>query len=137
MNKMYYWSILMLMLIAMPLLVACSGDDEPEQSRSTSAYYVKYEASYYFGSQIINTFNVNYMTDKGMMKYENEAYGRRQEWEGTYGPFKKGDNVSLTVKCTAGEVTGRIYVSRDKEPFVIKNEGTSQRKLTLDYTIDF
>ena len=58
-------------------------------------------------------------------------------WEGTYGPFKKGDKVSLLVS-SARVNHAIISASRNQEPFVIKAEKhTENKEISLSYTIDF
>ena len=122
-------------LMVIMTLFSCKDDEDNTQIPQNDAYYVKYEASSYFGFQATSTFSVNYTTENGVMKFEEENVGRSHSWDGTYGPFKKGDQIVLSIKCSVGEVTGRLYVSRNKEPFVIKAEGTKENKIELKYTI--
>ena len=78
---------------------------------------------------------ITFTTEKGQEKISKS--GNSVEWEGTYGPFKKGVSVSLDV-TTAVNNHARIYASRDKEPFVIKAEDTqTNRPIQLSYKIDF
>ena len=63
-------------------------------------------------------------------------------WEGTYGPFKKGDVVKLTAAPQASTVVStnyiRIYVSCNNSPFGIKKEITSDYNnppLSISYTM--
>lgn len=60
-------------------------------------------------------------------------------WDGTYCPLTKGTTIRMNVASkTSGEYNhARIYVSRDKEPFVIKAEDAGNHDIALSYTIDF
>ncbi len=145
--------LLMLMLIASlacVCFVACgdSKEDEPEipnqpetpVQKEDPRYYVKYEAQ--MPSKWTNTIKtITFATEKGKQIVNTTE----KAWEGTYGPLKKGDKVYLTIKSNSPNEYdyvqsynhARIYVSRDKEPFVIKAEDEGQEDLTLVYTIDF
>ena len=67
------------------------------------------------------------------------------KWEGTYGPFQKGSELSIKVEAVRGPVTNtvdsyvRLSVSRDEEPFVVKGEerGRGESVLSTSYVIDF
>ena len=81
---------------------------------------------------------LRFATEKGIEKQE---FRGSYNWEATYGPVKKGFETYMW--CISSEdprwtnLHGRIYVSREKEPFVLKAEGSDGDDLTLRYTIDF
>ena len=62
-------------------------------------------------------------------------------WEATYGPLKKGFTTYLKFVNQStydlNQCHARIYVSREKEPFVIKAEESGVNSLNLSYQIDF
>lgn len=145
--------LLMLMLIASlacVCFVACgdSKEDEPEMPNQTETptqkeevrYYVKYETQ--MPSKWTNTIKtITFASEKGKQTFNTTE----KSWEATYGPLKKGEKVYLTIKSNSPDEYNyvqsynhaRIYVSRDKEPFVIKAEDEGRNDLTLVYTIDF
>lgn len=139
MKKTIRTSVIMLMVAFMSFASACSGDDNENTTNNVvnqDSYYVKYEAQSKIAIKLKYTFSVSYTTELGVKTYEKEGVGYGSSWEGTYGPFKKGNKVILTIKSSSGTCTGRIYVSRNKEPFVIKAEGEGGG-VDLSYTIDF
>ena len=128
--------------MAIMVLTACSSNDDNQNEIITpqeeSRYYIKYEVDSSsrtgFGTMSYDQI-ITFTTEKG-----NESItktGKEIEWEATYGPFKKGASVSLSVSA-AFMNHARIYASRDKEPFVIKAEDTKENgSIQLSYTIDF
>ena len=112
------------------VMISCSsGDGAPENPEDAARYYVKYEVNSKFGYGVTASQTIKFTT-------ENKA-STSMNWEGTYGPFKKGDFISLSVSNSIMDIHGRIYVGRDKEPFVIKAEGSGKKNLNLQTTIDF
>lgn len=119
------------------IMVGCSKDDEPTAEDS---YYVKYE--WQMSSQHSNIDKeISFITENGKQTFTTQSYS----WEGTYGPLKKGTKVYLNCICKSPSEYSysqtnnhaRIYISRNKEPFVIKAEKEGKRNITLIYTIDF
>lgn len=144
--------LLLMMATATLAFVSCSKDDDDvaqvmpkeQQDQQTdnqveeTRYYVKYEVSY--GTVFRNNkAKVTFMTETGLNTIQ--ISGQKGSWEGTYGPLKKHQNISLklAIDGTDNENSchARIYVSRDKEPFVIKAEGSGVNTLELSYKIDF
>ena len=133
-------STILLASIAIVYLESCSKDDDNRTSSNENkrdAYYVRYEAHSNSGYKVNNTFSVTYTSDLGLQMYNRESVGYGNSWEGTYGPFRKGDGISLHIMCSSGDVNGRIYVSRNEEPFVVKAEGKNRGSITLEYIIDY
>lgn len=123
-------------LFSLFAFVSCGGDDEDDFANSNDNYYVKYEVT--AGQQV----SYAYYTDRSI-SYSDvdriESFDvRNKEWEGTYGPFKKGQTVQLSV-TTSGKTNSnaRISVSINKEPFVVKAEQRESNNIKLSYTIDF
>ena len=130
------------------ILSSCTKNEEemdvvnpPQQtvSQEESRYYIKYEVdsssknvfSSYVYEQTIR-FTTDKETEQIVLKGE-----RGYTWDATYGPFKKGDKVSLFVSEAINN-HARIYASIDKEPFVIKAEDSQNNSpINLSYTIDF
>lgn len=116
------------------IAVSCSTDDDEAR------YYVKYEVS--FKSQHINSNRViKFATENGIQTMNLDQQSSAVSWEGTYGPVSK--NFTASIECTTDDymyrsnIHARIYVSRDKEPFVIKAENEDSRSISLSYKIDF
>ena len=133
MKKFFYF----VLCIAFFSLYACSSDNDnlSEETR----YYVKYEVEAY--TQHINVPKIiTFITETGKESIElNDK--NTHTWEGTYGPVSKGFEAQII--CELGkdynyrrEFHARIYVSREKEPFVIKAEDTDT-SINLTYKIDF
>lgn len=153
MRKIKLLTLMLIASLACVCFVACGDnkEDEPEIPNQTETpaqkeeveearYYVKYEAQ--MPSKWTNTVKtITFASEKGKQIINTTE----KSWEGTYGPLKKGDKVYLTIKSNNPDEYdyvqsynhARIYVSRDKEPFVIKAESEGQEDLTLVYTIDF
>ena len=133
---------LLILFISLLSLVSCSKDDsnspvEPGNStQNNNVYYVKYEVTMFNPSRFKQV--INYTTEKG----EKTTSTTSSTWEGTYGPFKKGQTVSLTATPTATSSLVstnyvRIYVSCNNSPFGIKSENTSDKNdgLSTKYTL--
>ena len=133
-------------LLAITFIASCSKDESnddvkddveenktTEQPQNVDKYYVQYE---------VQTEKRVYICDKHIT-YKDVDKGKeittRQEWSGTYGPFKKGDNVYLRVSInnTLNMMSARISVSKNQEPFTIKAETIKSNSISLKYTIDF
>lgn len=145
------FGITILSLIFFCLILSCSKDDEQtisekpktedqtqndNQKEEEARYYVKYEIEIKHDRKD-DTMSIEFTTDKGKEKVS----GLAENWSGTYGPVKKGFKASLScsLKTIAyrKELHGRIYVCREKEPFVIKAEDRKDGSLWIYYTIDF
>ena len=126
------------------MLCGCSDDDDeckiPQEKPQVEEvrYYVKYELAVKADAKNKYT-TFNFATDKGIQKKYLEG---SKTWEATYGPVNKGFQTSFDCTMNNGDarwtnVHGRIYVSRGKEPFVLKAEGDDGASFSLRYTIDF
>ena len=135
-HNLYYLIVLMIMTMFVSSCTAESElDKEPEES---ARYYVKYEVNVKNGWSSKTTHTITFTSEDGPASIVHEVKGFGSiKWEGTYGPFQKGDKVSLSAKNHQMDYHGRIYISREKEPFVIKAEGTGAEILNLQATIDF
>ena len=139
-KNFFYLSLLLLF----PLVQSCSKDDDnnierPQQEEPTR-YYVKYEVT--STTQHVNVNRVvKFATEKGEESISLEERKNTVSWEGTYGPVQKGFVTSLDCSIPnytySSVIHARIYVSREKEPFVIKSEGEGKYFLQLSYKIDF
>lgn len=99
-------------------------------------YYVKYE--------VTNGKLVSYSkTSERHLRYKDidkeKTITVSGEWNGTYGPFKKGDRVYLYVSSSSARynANARLSVSKNKEAFTIKAEQTEVLSAGLVYTIDY
>lgn len=131
--KKSIYSVVVLMM-SLFIFISCSADDDFENAR----YYVKYEVNSNSDYGVSTNQSIKYTSENGIEIFSQEGkHVRSLKWEGTYGPFKKGDAISLFVSNSIMKIHARIYVSRDKEPFVIKAEDTQNNILSLEYQIDF
>lgn len=116
-------------------LNSCSND-EPS---SKDSYYVKYEVkttSQYYYSDV----TIQVTTENGV---EKKVVSR--DWEGTFGPISKETPIILNVThdgqyyvIEKSSFNGRISISKNNSPFVLKAENSSNGKpLNMTYTIDF
>lgn len=125
-------------IISCFVLLSCTKDDDNDNTtyQDDSRYYIKYEVS----SKSVDrrNFDQTYTikTEKGIETIKKTG-SSSYSWEGTYGPFKKGEEVSLLVS-SAYFNHAKISASRNQEPFVIKAEKDIENKeISLSYTIDF
>lgn len=125
-------SVFLLIGLMMPTWVSCSSDDDD------SDYYVKYEVKNgQSNSSLVRrscTWNITY---KDVTK--EATINNSNNWEGTYGPFKKGDKVYLNASRVQGtfNTVARISVSKDNAAFTIKAEIERQGNASLEYVIDY
>lgn len=111
------------------LLCACSSDDndapqKEEEKEEDVRYYVKYEVT--AKTQHINPIKtIKFTTEEGSKTIELTG-SLTSEWEATYGPVSK--DFVAQLECSVNNYNysqtfhARIYICRDKEPFVIKAE---------------
>lgn len=130
MNSILNKLVLILFFILSLGFSSCGDDD---------TYYVRYEvktSSRYVFSEI----QVEITTENGVEKRIVPP-----NWNGTFGPIKSSSEVILNV-IYPGEsyvynltsFTGRISISKNNEPFVLKAEEiANQRPLSMSYIIDF
>ena len=120
------------------LLCSCSKEEsnEPLPPAESNVYYVKYEVKVLVPNHFSQT--ITYTTESGVRTVSTTS----STWEGTYGPFKKGDLVKLTAKAQASTIKStnyiRIYVSCNNSPFGIKKEASSDYNnppLSISYTM--
>ena len=136
-------------LLPIMIMASCSKDDieevknlnneddkTSEQPQNADNYYVKYEV--HSGSQIsYASYTERTITYKDVVK--EQRITTRQGWDGTYGPFKKGDKVYLRVTSNIAKynTNARISVSKNKEAFTIKAEERESSTINLEYTISY
>ena len=131
-----------MMVSAACMFLSCSKDDDDndnvKQPVEETRYYVKYEVSCSSLHNAKRTYS--FSTEKGDQTVTSENHGSTK-WEGTYGPVSKMffAKFSCTIDEKEQDCTchARIYVSREKEPFVIKAEGTGRKSLNISYQINF
>lgn len=135
-SKLKLFPALLLMLM-FTFVTACSSDDDtyvPTTEPSGDSYYVKYEYKVVEG-YINNAHHSNIVIKD--VDGEKKIQAQRN-WEGTYGPFKKGEKVYMKGSSNCGyDVSGKISVCKNSEPFSIKAEQTKLRKIDMSYTIDY
>ena len=138
---------LVLILISLSFF-ACSEDDNENETKvpeSKSEYYVKYH--FICGDDIGRRyvkFTINYVNEK--LEKASKIYGQNSSvWGGgksSYedeiicGPFKYGDNISLSTSNEQSVYSRllEISVSKDNSPFALKVSKNSQE---ISYTINF
>ena len=131
MKKLFY------LLLALPLvLLSACGDDDDSGNNSQDSYYVKYEVEN--GKAISGaaktTRNITYKT----VTSEKVITVVDKPWDGTYGPFKRGDKVYMIISASGKYSTNaRLSVSKNKEAFAIKDEFRDATGGILDYIINY
>ena len=143
--------IMMLIIALFPIMTACGGDDEDvdvntpvntekgneevTSPESNDNYYVKYEVEE--GSQ--NSYGRAERTVVYKDVKEEKKITVKSTWDGTYGPFKKGDKVYLKAKSSSVyfKSNARISVSKNKEAFAIQAEERESEDIKLEYVIDY
>lgn len=126
-NRILSSALYALLLLCTMCLMSCSKDSDnnsPEIIQEEDRYYVKYEVKvvpqYSKGDCITS---ISCLGDKGDVKIDT----KERTWEATYGPIKKDSHLYLYVSCdrsasTQNDSYARIWVSKNKEPFVLKAE---------------
>jgi len=143
----------LLLIIIVFALFSCSKDEEPtdkvnkdttsstttSETKEEVRYYVKYELSAYYPVFVNYHLSISYSDVKGAKAIGFEEGGNGKTWEGTYGPFKKNDHVFLScIVNKKMDITAKISVSRNDEPFAIKAETKQESEnCKIEYTIDY
>lgn len=138
------------LLLSSLSMISCSSDKDDdilkddtlkvENEVEDARYYVKYESYIPFLRSATNTQSIVCVTDKGEERFTTV----KGEWEGIFGPVKKGTVLYINVVAT-GLINGktddyvRLSVCREKEPFVVKAEDRKigAKTLRAEYVIDF
>lgn len=115
-----------------------NDNNKPNNNNSGKTFYVKYEMNVDFSRNDKAFYlKINYVTDTGIMTLLKDLTRKRRfSWDGTYGPFKEGQTVS--IDCNAdignypsnmykgvGDYSGRIMVKEGNGDYSVKAEGTS------------
>lgn len=130
-----------LLLFGLLLVFAsCSKEDDVPVEEPVVRYYVKYEVT--FTTQHLNApRNITFTNEEGSQTISITDYAKTITWDRVYGPVDKNFVASLDCNVGSYEYTSNIHakisMSRDKEPFVIKAEGSNTKSISLRYKIDF
>jgi hypothetical protein len=135
--------VILLGTLLLLAFTSCSKSDDKEEiieQQEVARYYVKYEVTY--NTQHINPKRtIIFTTESGKKTINLETKANIVSWEGTYGPVDKNFIAALDCSTPGYEyrstIHARIYVCREKEPFVIKAEDEKESYLSLQYKIDF
>lgn len=133
-------SLLLVFIMLLPCIVSCGSDDDDNDNdvKTNDSYYVKYEVKngykYVAMGALTSVWDITYTDVNG-----SGTVKATDKWEGTYGPFKKGDTVTLKATITRSTyyTDASISVSRNNENFAIKARGGGQYGANLSYTIDY
>lgn len=117
-------------------------EDVAENGKNkTSSYYVKYKVymPLYIGEYGAMPKRITVSTNEGQKEYEISS----DEWEKSFGPFKKGETVTLKSEVIKGGMQNhtesyiQIFVRKDKEDYILKAEERKAGALSLStkYTI--
>ncbi|MCE4122109.1 hypothetical protein NND09_07890 [Prevotella copri] len=139
-----YSSLCALMLLCTMCLMSCSkdsdGNDIPEIPQEEDRYYVKYEMDIHpWNTQAVWSTTISCQGDKGPVTLKTKD----TKWEATYGPIKKNSRLYLKINCdlsfsSRSDSYVRIWVSKNKEPFVLKAEDRGDSpSLQAECGIDF
>lgn len=115
-------------------------------TKQRGSYYVRYEVEAINNNGYGTSANIEFLTDETLIS--KTINGRFEE---VYGPYSYNDSAYLKISCNHGsyswnttQISGKIYVSKNEEPFVLKSEihtglGGSSNTDTceISYTIDF
>lgn len=102
---------------------AVEQNTQQETKDNNARYYVKYEVEASTAHRVSFTYNISYTKDSGVGNVQERLYSSDFSWNDTYGPFKKGDKVSLSCSLsTPMDITASIHVCRNDEPFAAKAE---------------
>lgn len=117
------------------ILSSCSDDDDVKGDK----YYVKYEITVgdATGTQAYkNIWQIGCKTESGTASFKVEG---QTSWDASYGPFEKGDEVSLSVYCSMAKrkINPRIYVCKGGDAYILKASETNVTSANLKYKIDF
>lgn len=165
MSKERIINVLVLMFTVILLASSCSKEEESNNSTpanketSNSSSTNKEDSNNKENNNSTPTNNDNYYVKYEVLNGSQQSYGTRTDrtatfkdvdkdvtveitnvlaWEGTYGPFKKGDKVYMRFSSVGKyNATGRLSVSKNKEAFTIKAELWNSSGGILEYTIDF
>ena len=124
---------------------SCSEDDLNDATNmppniESPRYYVKYQIS--TNTVFSNTERIiTFTNENGNQKISLEG-SKSMEWECIYGPVEKDFKAYLHCITSNGNNSGcnihaRIYICRNNEPFVIKEEFIGTAPMKLEYKIDF
>ena len=115
-----------------------NNSNNNNNNNSEKSFYIKYEMNVSFSrNDKPYMLKINYVTDKGSKTLSKDLTRKgKYSWDGTYGPFKKGDKVSLDCNSDlgqypsnmyrgVGDYEGRIWVKEGNGDYVIKADGTS------------
>lgn len=128
-----------ILLFIMTLVFTSCGQDESGDIGGGSSYYVKYDVVYQWKSVGVDrggtTLHITYTGGNTITTDKVTSY----QWTATEGPFKKGDDIRLSVTpgMTYGKVTitGSISVSKDGSLFVTRQSNTG-KNISLYYKIE-
>lgn len=118
--------------------ISCSKEcDCGDINNNDDKYFIKYEASNSSKQQIISgdqaETSVTIMTPSG-----EKTYRINKTFSETFGPFKYGDNTSISVinlTSRRANVYAKIYLSKNNEPFVLKASSYGENSTRAKYTI--
>ena len=129
MKKILFFGVALLLMFA-----SCSKDDDPVVD--PVRYYVKYEV---VTDEPYRSKIINYSTEKG----NQSDTITNKNWEETFGPITKDFIASLECIVPSNpfssdaQIQLKIYMSREKEPFVLKAMDSGFKSVSVKYKIDF
>ena len=120
-------------------LLSCNKDGDFDSTE----YYVKYEVSCQLKSSLIkysakkSTIVIN---GTGTQRTEVRDKGN-YSWSDICGPFKKGEEVYLSVVTTTPSATyydidAKMAVCKDSSPFATKKSSSAKNSVLLSYKIE-
>ena len=131
------FSFIFVVSVLLCLLTGCSKNDD---SNSKSQYYVKYEVDVIGSYSYAVITNITVNTEKG-----KQSFKTGNAFSESFGPVEKDFKAKIIAyvdKERNYNVNARIYVCRDKEPFVLKETQTAidpkqGNPVVAEYIIDF
>ena len=129
MKELNIFKLISILVTSLLLFLSCSKEIEQNLPSEKVNYYVKYEVK-----NAKAYTKIRFLTEKGI----EETNITGITWEGTYVPVDKRFIAFLDIpESPSNEIHARIYISKEKGPFVIKAEGQSKNSFSLHAKIDF
>lgn len=113
---------------------ACD-DNKPDMPQDKIEYYVKYEVTLSSYHSMVKSADISVVTEYGTKRFEIPT-----KWEAVFGPFNEPKNLYIKGLIPKGpypnqNIRGRIYISSDNSPFVLKAEKSAENNLVVKYLV--
>ena len=133
-------------LAVLVVIVALGLEGCKKETEINDNYYVRYEVYTDSGSHYGQTLQLSVNTDSGVKNYETKIThtGVSSIYNVQFGPLDYGFITGVKVTSNPGsyswswfDVSIKIYVSKNTEPFVLKSEVSGTNECETSYVIDY